>query len=215
MRDDERISAHLDGELDELQSHRLARELDRDPELREALDTLRDNRDRLRALADASNRAPAGFSDRVMAGLDTQEGPQAPTLSWRPFALAAAAALVLYAALPGHGLVADPAAAPPARAPVSTDASYYAVLASQAYTLQPAALASRGEGLPDSLADLRHAVEAVGGTLEGAGPGYTLVVPTARWADAQEAVGKVGALTPVGAQVPFLGQVRVTVSIVP
>ncbi len=213
MREDERISAHLDGELDELQSRRFARDLDRDPELREALDALRDNRARLRGLAD--DRAPAGFADRVMADLDTQEGPQVPALPWRAFALAAAAALVLWAALPGHGLVADPAAAPPARAPVSTDGSYYAVLASQAYTLKPAALGARGDGLPDSAADLRKAVEAVGGRLDGVGPTYTLVVPTARWAEAQKSLATVGALTPSGGQVPFIGQVRVTVSLTP
>lgn len=215
MRDDERISAHLDGELDELQSLKLARELDRDPALREAFDALHANRERLRGLADASDRAPAGFADRVLANLDTQEGPQVPMWPWRPFALAAAAVLVLWAALPGHGLVTDPAAAPPERAPVSTEGSYYAVLAAQGYTLAPTALGARGDGLPDTVLALRKAAEASGGRLDGVGPTYTLIVPTARWADAQRALGKVGTLTPDGGQVPFIGQVRVTVELKP
>lgn len=208
MRDDDRISAHLDGELDELSAVRFARDVERDPALRDAVDALRAQREHLRALADAPGQAPSGFADRVMADLDTQEGPIATGWPWRPFALAAAAVLVLWAALPGPGRL-DPAAAPE-RPPVSTEGVVAVVLAAPSYRLAPATV----DGPWDVLA-VRKAVESAGGALDTDGEVMTLVVPAARWAEVERALAGVGDVTPSEGQVPFTGVVRVPLELVP
>jgi anti-sigma factor RsiW len=104
--DDERLSAYLDGELDELQSARLERELREDRVLREALSTLRALRSHVQRVGPV--RAPERLFDRIMDDVD-RDMANARRYRWfrRPFgipieglAVAAVAILVLYAALP-------------------------------------------------------------------------------------------------------------------
>lgn len=104
--DDERLSALLDDELDDLERARLERALTADPALRAQLAHLREVRDRVRRHGPV--RAPAGFAHRVMDAVEADPATAGRGAWWRrPFglpleglAVAAIATLVLVAVLP-------------------------------------------------------------------------------------------------------------------
>jgi hypothetical protein len=104
--DDERLSAYLDGELDELEAVRLERDLQQNAELRSALTELRSARAWIQR--DGPANAPASLFDKVMDEVQ-RDAHQTQRHAWwrRPFglpaeafAMAAVAIIVLYAALP-------------------------------------------------------------------------------------------------------------------
>lgn len=122
----EMLSAYLDGELTDAELARIEAELDGDASLRAELDALAGARDFLGQHGMIA--APPDFLASVLAAVDEEPVVQ---LSWyrRPFgvpvealAVAAAALLVIWVALPSGGPDASPAfeKAPAAGAPVSS-----------------------------------------------------------------------------------------------
>lgn len=112
--EDERLSAYLDDELTSSEIAELEADLARDPALRAELDTLRSLQGFLRSSAPVA--APPGFLEDVLA-LAAEEDNVVQLAWWRrPFgipleglAVAAAALLVVYVALPTSGSpVAEP-----------------------------------------------------------------------------------------------------------
>jgi anti-sigma factor RsiW len=96
--DDERLSAYLDGDLDELARARFERDLAADPRLRDALDLLR------RTTAFVAREAPAepprGFADRVSDAVEALPTPSRAgrwrgAVGWAGVVALAAAALVV------------------------------------------------------------------------------------------------------------------------
>jgi len=109
----EMLSAYLDGELSEADRNQIEASLASDAVLRDELDQLTGARDFLAEHGPVA--APSDFLDGLLAAIEDE--PQVVQLSWyrRPFgipieglAVAAAALLVVYIALPG-GSVSEPA----------------------------------------------------------------------------------------------------------
>jgi anti-sigma factor RsiW len=106
LHEEERLSAYLDGELDELETARLERDLQQDPRLREGLNALRGARAWIQR--EGPVRAPESFYDKVMDAVHHDEQKTSRYAWWRRpigmpvegLAMAAVVLLVLYAALP-------------------------------------------------------------------------------------------------------------------
>jgi anti-sigma factor RsiW len=104
--DDERLSAYVDGELDDLETARLERDLQQDPSLREALSAVRAARAWVQREGPVS--APPALFDKVMAEVNRDRQTSSQHAWWRrPFgvpleglALAAVVVLVFYGVLP-------------------------------------------------------------------------------------------------------------------
>ena len=108
--DDERLTAYLDDELDELGRVRFEAELRDDAELRDALQALRDSREFMRQAGPLA--APAGLYDKIMDKVDEDVVVSDRSAWWRRpmgvpiegLAVAAVAVLVLLSALPRASL---------------------------------------------------------------------------------------------------------------
>jgi hypothetical protein len=110
---DERLSAYLDGDLDDLETRSFEQELERDPALRAEVEAFQSTVALLRR--DGPARAPSDFHLKVLQAV-ADEPVAVPWWVWlrRPFGLpvegllvAAAAALVLWVALPDSGPTLD------------------------------------------------------------------------------------------------------------
>lgn len=163
--DDERLTAYLDGELSGPDRERLEADLQRDPALRAELDALTSVRTFLKD--HVPRAAPADFLDDVLAAT---AGENVVQLAWyrRPFgipleglAVAAAALLVVYVALPGRTPVSS-------EAPSEVASARSAPPASSALSKRPADVAgsvdniaglSKGGAL-DQAASLKEDLEA-------------------------------------------------------
>ena len=167
---DERVTAYLDGELDAAELARFEADLERDPSLQAELDALVQVQVTLRE--HLPMKAPADFLDDVLAAA-AEEG--VVQLAWyrRPFgipleglAVAAAALLVVYVALPGRAPVADaPTEVAAARAVSSSVRPYAAEEAAGAAAKSVDQAASMANDLPswektDELEKARRAVES-------------------------------------------------------
>ncbi len=99
----ERLSMFLDGDLPDEDARQLERDLELDPALKAALGDLQQVSVVLRTV----ERAPVGFADRVLAAVENEPIPanrSFPLGRWLGgFAMAAAAAVVLFLALPQGG----------------------------------------------------------------------------------------------------------------
>lgn len=203
MRGDDRISAFLDGELDELSAARFSRELATDPALRAEVERLRRQRDLLLRLG-APVAAPPGFADRVQAAVDVElpdrDGLDWATL-WRPALLVASAVLVLWRTLP-----ATPVVDPAAPRTVSAEGTFDVVQLPEAYDLTGTTVSR------DVLVD---AVRAAGGTVETLGPTLTVTAPHASWPAITAALEVHGVLTGTGVVAPRVGPVRATITLRP
>ncbi|MGH8907830.1 MAG: anti-sigma factor family protein [Egibacteraceae bacterium] len=122
-RDDERLSAYLDGELDDVATAELEAQLAADPSLAARLDAVCGVVAALRGLDQVD--APAGFADRLRERLEEERRPAQviPLPRWRSWAAisASVAAAVLVTALAGtamiQGLAADSRAEQAVRVP--------------------------------------------------------------------------------------------------
>ncbi|MEZ4320966.1 MAG: zf-HC2 domain-containing protein [Myxococcota bacterium] len=112
---DERLSAYLDGELSEVERAQLEASLQSDPALRADLDALSEARSFF--AQHGAVAAPEGFLEDLLAAVE--EEPEVVQLAWyrRPFgvpieglAVAAAALLVVWIALPGTRDTSEPTA---------------------------------------------------------------------------------------------------------
>ncbi|MCB9664591.1 MAG: sigma-E factor negative regulatory protein [Alphaproteobacteria bacterium] len=201
---DPRLSALLDDALDRDEAEAVQAALRSDPALADELARVRRARDALRRHGHLA--APEGFADAVLDRLDEVEAPPAPGWRWQGWALAAAAALVLWVALP---------TAPEAPAPEVSAASDGAVGAASLEGAPAVVLvASRWRlATPDGVDVVRATVEASGGSLGVDGELLELRAPADRILEVRSALARLGALEDVGERRPAGGKVRVTVEL--
>jgi len=149
LRDVEKLSAYLDGQLSRADSARLDIRLQAEPDLAAALDDLRTARSLLRRTP--KRRAPRNFSlTPKMAGLRPPLPRAVPTLSW-----ASAAAMLLFVCTLGtnllgkfsFGAAAPQLAAAPANASGASDRAY-GIGGGPAATEPPASMESLPLGTP-------------------------------------------------------------------
>lgn len=207
--EDDRITAYLDGELDELERARFEAELKRDQDLSAAYEQLKTVRSLVRRHGPV--RAPKGFANAVMDAVD--EAPEtAQRSAWwrRPFgvpveglAVAAAALLVLTLALP------DPPTPPPRPAAEGIDVQVGGAGDAKVYR------APKGWVVRGDEAAIRGALAGIA-TIDsdlqpkGSGPvTLRLTVDASQLGALQNALMKVGALEPVGPETLAVGDTTI------